>query len=219
MCCVTPIFLNIGWIVRLVADSHRVADGAVVFLDFYVPGIAAYFVQIHLFYAAIIHGASWMLVLLEGSSFIVSTLMNYVFMFPLHMGLFGSSLSTSLGMFVKCTIYAGYLFTGSRKQAIWFGWTSSAWLNWKEYVVCSLSGVGTCLPIWLVIDAFVLLTSLLGEDQLAAQVLTSQVVYLVYKVPYALGKASTARIGNISRRRKSRRSLYVCTRHSLSVHG
>ncbi|KAI9928148.1 hypothetical protein MW887_002181 [Aspergillus wentii] len=194
--CSEPVFLFLGQDPNLSRDSAR-------FLTCLIPGGLGYIyfelMKKYLQAQGIMRPGTY--VLLITSPFNAG--LNYLFCYTFHMGLLGAPLATSISYwlsFVLLLLYARFI-AGSE---CWGGWSREAFRNLGTFARLAFLGIIHVGTEWWAFEIVALAAGRLGTISLAAQSVIMTADQVLNTVPFGVGVATSARVGNLLGSRNSR---------------
>ncbi|KAF4984584.1 hypothetical protein FZEAL_261 [Fusarium zealandicum] len=126
----------------------------------------------------------------------LNALLNYVFIYPLGLGLYGAPLATGISYWLSFLIlvaYAKYV----RGSESWSGFEPRRALsNLGPFARLAFMGVIHVGTEWWAFEIVALAAGRLGTIPLAAQSVVMTVDQIINTIPFGLGVAASARLGN-----------------------
>ncbi|PYH90605.1 MATE efflux family protein [Aspergillus ellipticus CBS 707.79] len=184
-----PVFLLLGQDPQLSRDSAR-------FLTCLIPGGLGYLyfevMKKYLQAQGIMRPGTY--VLLITAPF--NALLNYLFCYPLHMGLLGAPVATGISYwlsFVLLVLYARFV-AGSE---CWGGWSRESFQNLGTFARLAFLGVVHIGSEWWAFEIVALAAGRLGTIPLAAQSVIMTADQVLNTIPFGVGVATSARVGNL----------------------
>ncbi|PLN78450.1 MATE efflux family protein [Aspergillus taichungensis] len=205
--CSEPVFLLLGQDPRLSRDSAR-------FLTCLVPGGLGYIyfelMKKYLQAQGIMRPGTYVLLITSP----LNALLNYLFVYPLGMGLLGAPCATGLSYwlsFALLVLYARFV-AGS---AGWGGWSREATHHLGPFARLALLGVIHVGTEWWAFEIVALAAGRLGTVPLAAQSVIMTADQVLNTIPFGVGVATSTRVGNLLGARDARGAARAA--HSAAV--
>lgn len=129
--------------------------------------------------------------------------LNYLFVYTFKLGLLGAPLATSISYwlsFILLVLYARFV-NGSD---CWGGWTRKAFSNMGTFSRLAFLGVIHVGTEWWAFEIVALAAGRLGTIPLAAQSVIMTADQVMNTVPFGVGVAASARVGNLLGARNAR---------------
>lgn len=126
----------------------------------------------------------------------INAALNYLFCYPFQMGLQGAPLATSVSYwlsFLLLVLYARFI-AGSR---CWGGWSHEALKNLGTFTRLAILGTVHVGSEWWAFEIVALAAGRLGTDPLAAQSVIMTADQILNTIPFGVGVATSARVGNL----------------------
>ncbi|KAL5343168.1 mate-domain-containing protein [Aspergillus crustosus] len=187
--CSEPVFLALGQDPQLSRDSAR-------FLTCLIPGGLGYIyfelMKKYLQAQGIMRPGTY--VLLITSPF--NALLNYLFCYTLDMGLLGAPFALGISYwlsFALLVLYARFI-AGS---GCWGGWSQEAFQNLRTFARLAILGVVHVGTEWWAFEIVALAAGRLGTIPLAAQSVIMTADQVLNTIPFGVGVATSARVGNL----------------------
>jgi multidrug resistance protein, MATE family len=122
--------------------------------------------------------------------------LNYLFVYPMKLGLIGAPLATGLTYwlsFVLLVLYARFV-AGS---ACWGGWSRACLSNILTFARLCVLGIIHVGTEWWAFEIVALAAGRLGTIPLAAQSVIMTTDQVMNTIPFGIGVAASARVGNL----------------------
>ncbi|OGM48758.1 MATE efflux family protein subfamily [Aspergillus bombycis] len=187
--CSEPVFLLLGQDPQLSRDSAR-------FLTCLIPGGLGYIyfevMKKYLQAQGIMRPGTY--VLMITSPF--NALLNYLFCYTFEMGLVGAPFATGISYwlsFLLLVLYARFI-AGSE---CWGGWSREAFQNLGTFARLAFLGIIHVGTEWWAFEIVALAAGRLGTIALAAQSVIMTADQVLNTIPFGVGVATSARVGNL----------------------
>lgn len=122
--------------------------------------------------------------------------LNYLFVYTFNMGLLGAPLATGISYwisFLLLVLYARFV-AGSR---CWGGWSRACLSNMSTFARLAILGVVHVGTEWWAFEIVALAAGRLGTIPLAAQSVIMTTDQVMNTIPFGIGVAASARVGNL----------------------
>ncbi|CAG08941.1 unnamed protein product, partial [Tetraodon nigroviridis] len=143
------ILINTEDILLAVGQEAEVARLAQVYVKIFMPALPARFM-----YALEIkhmqnQGIIWPEVITGIFVNLLNALLNYIFLYPLNMGVAGSAVANTLSQFSLMGILYCYIVWTGLYKATWTGWSKECLQDWGPYISLAIpSMVMICIEWW-----------------------------------------------------------------------
>ncbi|KAE8350689.1 mate-domain-containing protein [Aspergillus coremiiformis] len=187
--CSEPLFLFLGQDPQLSRDSAR-------FLTCLIPGGLGYIyfevMKKYLQAQGIMRPGTY--VLMVTSPF--NALLNYLCCYTFEMGLLGAPFATGISYWLSfglLVLYARFV-AGSE---CWGGWSREAFQNLRTFARLAVLGIIHVGTEWWAFEIVALAAGRLGTIALAAQSVIMTADQVLNTIPFGVGVATSARVGNL----------------------
>ena len=133
----------------------------------------------------------------------LNALLNYLLIYPLGIGLLGAPLATGISYwlsFLGLALYAAYV----RGHESWGGWSRACLHNMGTFARLALLGIVHVGTEWWAFEIVALVAGQLGTISLAAQSVIMTSDQVMNTIPFGVGVAASARVGNLLGARDAR---------------
>jgi MATE family multidrug resistance protein len=187
--CSRPVFLALGQSERLSTDSAK-------FLTCLIPGGLGYIyfetMKKYLQAQEIMRPGTYVLLITSP----ISGVLNYLFVYVFKWGIFGAPFATGIGYwlsFLGLVLYTRFV-AGSD---CWGGWSKRCLHNIGTFAKLAFLGVIHVGTEWWAFEIVALAAGRLGETPLAAQSVIMTADQVMNTIPFGIGVAASARVGNM----------------------
>jgi multidrug resistance protein, MATE family len=187
--CSEPVFRLLGQTEQLSRDSAK-------FLTCLIPGGLGYIyfetMKKYLQAQEIMRPGSYILLITSP----ISAALNYLFVYVAGWGVFSAPFATGIGYwlsFLGLILYTRFV-AGSE---CWGGWTWKCLNNLWVFTKLSLLGLLHVGTEWWAFEIVTLAAGKLGEVPLASQSVIATADQLMNTIPFGIGVATSARVGNM----------------------
>lgn len=190
------LFLALGQSSKLSKDSAK-------FLTYLIPGGLGYvaFETMKKFLQAqgLMRAGTYVLLITSP----ISALLNYLFVYTLGGGLFAAPLATGIGYwlsFLGLVLYARFVAGGE----CWGGWSMKSLNNMSTFARLAALGFIHVSTEWWAFEIVALAAGRLGKVDLASQSVIMTADQIMNTIPFGIGVAASARVGNMLGSRNAR---------------
>ncbi|XP_033983981.1 multidrug and toxin extrusion protein 1-like [Trematomus bernacchii] len=190
------ILINTEPLLLAVKQSPEVASLAQLYVKIFMPALpAAFMYQLQGRYLQN-QGIIWPQVVTGVVANIFNAITQYVFLYPLDLGVAGSSAANAISQYVLSVALYVYICWKGLHKATWGGWTMECLQEWGPFVKLAIpSMLMLCLEWWMFeIGGF--LAGLISEAELGAQSIVYELSVVAYMFPLGFAAAASVRVGN-----------------------
>lgn len=187
--CSEPVFRALGQSEQLSRDSAK-------FLSCLIPGGLGYIyfetMKKYLQAQEIMRPGTYVLLITSP----ISALLNYLFVYVAGWGIFAAPFATGIGYwlsFLGLVLYARFVAGGE----CWGGWTRKCLQNMGTFAKLAILGVIHVGTEWWAFEIVALAAGRLGEIPLASQSVIMTADQVMNTIPFGIGVAASARVGNM----------------------
>ena len=133
----------------------------------------------------------------------INAALNYLFCYTFKFGLYGAPLATSISYwlsFALLVLYARFV----AGHECWGGWTRKAFDNIGTFARLAFLGIIQVGTEWWAFEIVALAAGRLGTISLAAQSVIMTADQIMNTIPFGVGVAASARVGNLLGARNAR---------------
>ena len=184
-----PLFLALGQSEHLSRDSAK-------FLTCLIPGGLGYIyfesMKKYLQAQEIMRPGTYVLLMTSP----ISAALNWLFVYTFGWGIFAAPFATGIGYwlsFLGLILYARFV-AGSE---CWGGWTKKSFHNMGTFAKLAILGVVHVGTEWWAFEIVALAAGRLGEIPLASQSVIMTADQVMNTIPFGIGVAASARVGNM----------------------
>ncbi|XP_072302215.1 multidrug and toxin extrusion protein 1 [Eucyclogobius newberryi] len=121
---------------------------------------------------------------------------NYVLIISLDLGVMGSAIASALSHITICLLLFGYIRWRRLHENTWGGWSTDCLQDWGSYMKLAIPSVFMICFEWWVWEIGSFLAGVLGEVDLAAQHILTEIATIIYMFPFGVHAAVSVRVGN-----------------------
>ncbi|KAF2400227.1 MATE efflux family protein [Trichodelitschia bisporula] len=191
-----PIFKALGQEAYIARDAAR-------FLTVLIPGGVGYIyfecMKKYLQAQEIMRPGTYVLFITSP----LNALLNYLFVYTFDMGLLGAPFATSISYWLSFLLLVAYARFVDGSQC-WGGWTRRSLRNAGTFARLAILGVIHVGTEWWAFEIVAIVAGQLGTIDLAAQSVIMTTDQVMNTIPFGVGVATSARVGNLLGARKAK---------------
>uniref|UniRef100_A0A8C5HND7 Multidrug and toxin extrusion protein n=1 Tax=Gouania willdenowi TaxID=441366 RepID=A0A8C5HND7_GOUWI len=190
------VLVNTEPLLLAVRQSPEVASLSQLYVKIVMPSLpAAFMYQLQGRYLQN-QGIIWPQVITGAIVNMFNAAINYVFLFPLDLGVAGSAAANAISQYVLAGSLYVYIVARGLHKATWGGWSRDCLQEWGPFVRLAIpSMLMLCLEWWMFeIGGF--LAGVISEVELGAQSISYQIAVVAYMSPMGFSAAASVRVGN-----------------------
>nr|XP_057925641.1 multidrug and toxin extrusion protein 1-like isoform X2 [Doryrhamphus excisus] len=179
-----------------VRQSPDVARLSQLYVKIFMPALpAAFMYQLQGRYLQN-QGIIWPQVITGVIGNILNAVNNYVFLYPLDLGVAGSAAANAISQYLLAVVLFVYICSRGLHKATWEGWSLDCLQEWGPFVKLAVpSMLMLCLEWWM-FEVGGVLAGLISEAELGAQAIAYQLTAIAYMFPLGFSAAASVRVGN-----------------------
>uniref|UniRef100_A0A3Q3WU88 Multidrug and toxin extrusion protein n=1 Tax=Mola mola TaxID=94237 RepID=A0A3Q3WU88_MOLML len=182
------ILINTELILLAVGQEPEVARLAQMYVKIFMPALP---VSISKTYMTL--GIIWPEVFTGFVVNLLNALLNYIFLYPLNLGVAGSAIANTLSQFCMAGILFAYIVCNGLHKATWAGWSKECLQDWDSYIHLAIPSMIMMCVEWWTYEIGGFLAGLINEVELGAQ----SVIYQMANIfPIGISIAGNVRVGN-----------------------
>ncbi|KAK5016057.1 ethionine resistance protein [Cryomyces antarcticus] len=194
--CSEPVFLALGQEAYIARDSAK-------FLSVLIPGGLGYIyfeaLKKYLQAQEIMRPGTYVLLITSP----ISAGLNYLFVYTLNFGLLGAPLATGISYWLSFLLLLAYARFVAGWEC-WGGWSMKCIHNMGTFARLAILGVIHVGTEWWAFEIVALAAGKLGTIPLAAQSVIMTTDQVMNTIPFGVGVATSARVGNLLGARNAR---------------
>ncbi|XP_029784227.1 multidrug and toxin extrusion protein 1-like [Suricata suricatta] len=198
LCCLPcwALFLNTQGILLLFRQEPAVSRLAQDYVMIFIPALPATFFYVLQVKYLLNQGIVLPQILAGVAANLVNALINYLFLYQLHLGVRGSALANTVSQFTLALLLFLYILWKKLHQATWGGWSLECLQDWASFFSLAIPGMLMLCIEWWAYEIGNLLSGILGIVELGAQSVVYQLTVILYMVPSGFSVAASIRVGN-----------------------
>ena len=122
--------------------------------------------------------------------------LNYLFMYTFKMGLLGAPFATGISYWLSFLLLLAYAWFVKGWEC-WGGWSRKSWQNIGVFSRLAILGIFSVGTEWWAFEIVALAAGRLGTISLAAQSVIMTSDQVMNTIPFGVGVAASARVGNL----------------------
>ncbi|XP_053185211.1 multidrug and toxin extrusion protein 1-like isoform X2 [Scomber japonicus] len=179
-----------------IKQSPEVASLAQLYVKIFMPALPAAFIyQLQGQYLQN-QGIMWPQVITGVVGNVLNALINYIFLYPLELGVPGSAAANSISQYSLALLLFIYIYWRGLHKATWGGWSIDCLHEWGDFVRLAIPSMFMICLEWWTLEIGEFLAGLISEVELGAQSIVYQLSSIAYMVPQGFTVAATVRVGN-----------------------
>ncbi|KAI9893377.1 MAG: hypothetical protein M1814_006673 [Vezdaea aestivalis] len=184
-----PVFLALGQDPHISRESSR-------FLSCLIPGGIGYIyfeaLKKYLQAQGIMRPGTYVLVITSP----LNIALNYLFVYTFKIGLLGAPLATGISYWLSFLLLVAYTRFVDGSEC-WGGWSKKCLTNLLTFARLALSGIVQVGTEWWAFEIVALAAGRLGTIPLSAQSVVMTSDQIINTIPFGIGVATSARVGNL----------------------
>lgn len=126
----------------------------------------------------------------------VNPVFHLLFIYGLGLGYTGAPLAMTCTTWLTALILYGYVWLCGIHRATWDGWSLQALAAWGHFLQLAVPGMLMICIEWWSFEILSLLSGLLGQIELAAQIIILTTTAFTFSLPLGFSVAASVRVGN-----------------------
>ncbi|XP_049916252.1 multidrug and toxin extrusion protein 1 [Epinephelus moara] len=190
------ILANTELILLAVRQNPEVARLSQVYVNIFMPALPATFMfSLQTRYLQN-QGIIWPQVITGVVVNLLNTLINYILLYALKLGVEGSAVANTLSQFSMVGILYAYIWWKGLHKATWGGWSKECMLDWGSYLHLAIPSMVMLCVEWWTYEVGGFLAGLISEVELGAQAVVYELANVAYMFPMGFSIAGNVRVGN-----------------------
>ncbi|XP_074496012.1 multidrug and toxin extrusion protein 1 [Sebastes fasciatus] len=190
------ILVNTELILLAVKQEPKVARLSQMYVNIFMPALPATFMYSLETRYLQNQGIIWPQVITGFAVNVLNALINYIFLFPLNLGVAGSAVANSISQFSMAAILYAYIIWKGLHKATWGGWSKECLQDWGSYINLAIPGMIMMCVEWWTYEIGSFLAGLISEVELGAQSVVYELANVAFMFPMGFGIAGNVRVGN-----------------------
>uniref|UniRef100_H3DFK7 Solute carrier family 47 member 3 n=1 Tax=Tetraodon nigroviridis TaxID=99883 RepID=H3DFK7_TETNG len=190
------ILINTELILLAIGQEAEVARLAQVYVKMFMPALPATFMYSLQTKYLQNQGIIWPEVITGIFVNLLNALLNYIFLYPLNMGVAGSAVANTLSQFSLMVILYCYIVWAGLYKDTWTGWSKACLQDWGSYLSLAIPSMAMMCIEWWTYEIGGFLAGLINEVELGAQTIVFQLSNIASNFPVGFSVAGNVRVGN-----------------------
>uniref|UniRef100_A0AAQ4RLX3 Multidrug and toxin extrusion protein n=1 Tax=Gasterosteus aculeatus aculeatus TaxID=481459 RepID=A0AAQ4RLX3_GASAC len=175
------ILVNTEPILLAVRQEPEVARLAQMYVNIFMPALP---------------GIIWPQVITGVVVNLLNALINYIFLYVLHLGVAGSAVANSVSQFAMVVVLYSYIMWKGLHKATWGGWSKECLQDWGSYIHLAVPSMLMMCVEWWTYEIGGFLAGLISEVELGTQSVVYGLANVAYMFPMGFSIAGNVRVGN-----------------------
>ncbi|XP_029002993.1 multidrug and toxin extrusion protein 1-like [Betta splendens] len=189
------VLINTEPLLLAVRQNPEVARVSQLYVKIFMPALpAAFLYQLQGKYLQN-QGIVWPPVITGAIGNVLNIIINYIFLFPLDMGVAGSAAANVISRYVLAVALFIYIYSRGLHKATWGGWSLDCLQEWGTFVKLAVPCLlMMCLKWWL-LEVAAFLAGIISEAELGAHAIIYQLNMIAFMFPLGFTAAAGQRVG------------------------
>ncbi|XP_056397079.1 multidrug and toxin extrusion protein 1-like isoform X2 [Hyla sarda] len=190
------LFVNTEPILLLLWQDPEVSRLTQIYVFIFIPALPASFLyQLQAKYLQN-QGIIFPQVLTGFIANIFNALINYIFLYILGLGVMGSACANTLSQYMQAILLFFYILWRKLHVDTWGGWSIACFENWGSFTRLAIPSMLMVCIEWWAFEIGIILSGVLGVEDLGAQTIIYQMANIVFMVPLGYSIAASIRVGH-----------------------
>nr|XP_040031564.1 multidrug and toxin extrusion protein 1 isoform X2 [Gasterosteus aculeatus aculeatus] len=190
------ILVNTEPILLAVRQEPEVARLAQMYVNIFMPALPATFMYSLETRYLQNQGIIWPQVITGVVVNLLNALINYIFLYVLHLGVAGSAVANSVSQFAMVVVLYSYIMWKGLHKATWGGWSKECLQDWGSYIHLAVPSMLMMCVEWWTYEIGGFLAGLISEVELGTQSVVYGLANVAYMFPMGFSIAGNVRVGN-----------------------
>uniref|UniRef100_A0A5G2RLY7 Solute carrier family 47 member 1 n=1 Tax=Sus scrofa TaxID=9823 RepID=A0A5G2RLY7_PIG len=198
LCCLPcwALFLNTEHILLLFRQDPAVSRLTQSYVTTFIPALPATFLYTLQVKYLLNQGIVLPQIVTGVVANLVNALANYLFLYPLHLGVMGSALANTVSQFALALLLFLYIVVKKLHRDTWGGWSWECLQDWASFFSLAVPSMLMLCIEWWAYEIGSFLSGTLGMVELGAQSVVYELAVIVYMVPTGFSVAASVQVGN-----------------------
>ncbi|XP_027874986.1 multidrug and toxin extrusion protein 1 [Xiphophorus couchianus] len=190
------VLINTEPLLLAVKQSPEVARLSQMYVNIFMPALpAAFMYQLQGRYLQN-QGIIWPQVITGAIGNVLNAIINYVFLYPLNMGVAGSAVANAISQYVLAVILFAYICLKGLHKATWGGWSLDCLQEWGSFIQLAIPSMLMLCLEWWIFEVGGFLAGVISEVELGANSVIYELAIVAYMFPLGFAAAASVRVGN-----------------------
>uniref|UniRef100_A0A3B3VQM2 Multidrug and toxin extrusion protein n=1 Tax=Poecilia latipinna TaxID=48699 RepID=A0A3B3VQM2_9TELE len=141
-------------------------------------------------------GIIWPQVITGAIGNVLNAIINYVFLYPLDMGVAGSAAANAISQYVLAVVLFAYINLKGLHKATWGGWSLDCLQEWGSFIQLAIPSMLMLCLEWWIFEVGGFLAGVISEVELGANSVIYELAIIAYMFPLGFSAAASVRVGN-----------------------
>ncbi|XP_007544758.1 multidrug and toxin extrusion protein 1-like [Poecilia latipinna] len=190
------VLINTEPLLLAVKQSPAVARLSQMYVNIFMPALpAAFMYQLQGRYLQN-QGIIWPQVITGAIGNVLNAIINYVFLYPLDMGVAGSAAANAISQYVLAVVLFAYINLKGLHKATWGGWSLDCLQEWGSFIQLAIPSMLMLCLEWWIFEVGGFLAGVISEVELGANSVIYELAIIAYMFPLGFSAAASVRVGN-----------------------
>ncbi|KAK5621810.1 hypothetical protein CRENBAI_011397 [Crenichthys baileyi] len=190
------VLINTEPLLLAVKQSPEVARLSQMYVNIFMPALpAAFMYQLQGRYLQN-QGIIWPQVVTGAIGNVLNAIINYVFLYPLDMGVAGSAAANAISQYVLAVVLYAYICLKGLHKATWGGWSLDCLQEWGSFIQLAIPSMLMLCLEWWIFEVGGFLAGVISEVELGANSIIYELAVIAYMFPLGFAAAASVRVGN-----------------------
>ncbi|KAG8001921.1 Multidrug and toxin extrusion protein 1 [Nibea albiflora] len=190
------ILINTEPLLLAFNQDPAVASVAQLYVKIFMPALPATFMYALETKYLQNQGIIWPQVITGFAVNLLNVLMNYIFIFPLKLGVVGSAVSNTVSEFAMAGALYIYIIWKGLHKATWGGWSKECLRDWDTFIHLAIPSMAMMCVEWWTYEIGTFLAGLISEVEIGTQTIVYELAGFAYMFPLGFSIAGNVRVGN-----------------------
>ncbi|KAM4751182.1 multidrug and toxin extrusion protein 1-like [Anableps anableps] len=190
------VLINTEPLLLAVKQSPEVARLSQMYVSIFMPALpAAFMYQLQGRYLQN-QRIIWPQVVTGAIGNVLNAIINYVFLYPLDLGVAGSAAANAISQYVLAVVLFAYIYLKGLHKATWGGWSLDCLQEWGSFIQLAIPSMLMLCLEWWIFEVGGFLAGVISEVELGANSIIYELAVIAYMFPLGLSAAASVRVGN-----------------------
>uniref|UniRef100_A0A3Q0RRQ5 Multidrug and toxin extrusion protein n=1 Tax=Amphilophus citrinellus TaxID=61819 RepID=A0A3Q0RRQ5_AMPCI len=181
------VLINTEPLLLAFKQSPEVSSLAQIYVKIFMPALPVSLMN---------SGIMWPQVLTGAVGNVFNAAINYIFLYPLELGVAGSAASNAISQYLLALFLYVYICWRGLHRSTWGGWTLDCLQEWGLFIKLAIPSMLMICLSWWIFEIGGFLAGMISEVELGAQSIAYQLCIVAYMSPLGFSVAASVRVGN-----------------------